>query len=247
VTIDQLDYYTHDARTQTTNNITFLGDSKITYENLGFVLLKDSSLVGNFPKPIPPTKKHITIVNMISTMVHQSHESSYPWIVHSPLEFDTLGDTMPHSPAEAKYNTIQFASPPEDQHLLVSNSYLLPSWLDSLSSTFDYILHIFPSDESIMEMPNIEEAPWDDNHHHSSFLPNLDEIEKEISSIFLTDIVNSPQYPILTHDTIFEGNLGNISQTNNVDIFTKEGVMENIQLGVNYSTEEIENYIALFK
>jgi len=41
--------------------------------------------------------------------------------------------------------------------------------------------------------------------------------------------------------------LRNISQTINVDIFTKEGVLENIQLGVNCSTKEIENYTALFK
>jgi hypothetical protein len=68
-----------------------------------------------------------------------------------------------------------------------------------------------------MEMFNIEEAPWDDNHHHSSFLPSLDEIEKYISSIFLTNFVNDPQSLILTQDTIFEGNLGNISQTISVD------------------------------
>jgi hypothetical protein len=144
VTIDQLDYCTPDARTQTTNNIPFLGDSKITYESVGVGLLKYSSLMGTFPTPLPPTTQHITMVNMISTMVHQSLESSDPWIVPSPLEFDTLGDTMPLSPAEAKYDTIQSTSPsPDDQHLLASTSYSLPSWLDSLSSTFDYILHNF--------------------------------------------------------------------------------------------------------
>jgi hypothetical protein len=41
--------------------------------------------------------------------------------------------------------------------------------------------------------------------------------------------------------------LGNISQTISVDISEEEGVMENIQLVVNCSTEEIENYIALYK
>jgi hypothetical protein len=174
---------------------------------------------------------------MISTMVHQSLESSNPWIVPSPLEFDSLSDSMPLSPTEAEYDAIQYASPsPDDQHLLASNSYSLPSWLDSLSSTFDYIPQIFPSNESIMEMLNIEETPWDDNHHRSSFLPSLDEIEKDISSIFPTYIVDAPQSPILTQDTISEGNLGNISQTISVDISTKEGIVENIQLGVNCST-----------
>jgi hypothetical protein len=129
---------------------------------------------------------------------------------------------MPLSLVEAKYGTIKFASPSlDDQHMMVSNSYSLPSWLDSLSSTLDHILRIFPSDESIMEMLNIEEAPWDENHLHSSFLPIFDEIEKDISSIFPTNIVDAPQSSILTQDTISEGNLGNISQTISFDISTK--------------------------
>jgi len=49
-----------------------------------------------------------------------------------------------------------------------------------------------------MEMVNIEESPWDDSHHHSSFLPNLDEIEKNIQSIFPSDIVDNLQSLILT-------------------------------------------------
>jgi hypothetical protein len=188
------------------------------------------------------------MVNMISTMVHQSLEIYDPWIVPIPLEFDTLGDTMPLSPAEVEYDVIQYSSTsPDDQHLLAYKSYFLPSWLYSLSSTFDYILRIFPSNESIMEMLNIKEAPWDDNNHSSSFLPSLDDIEKYISSIFPTNIVDAPQSLILTHDTISEENLGNISQTISVDISTKEGIVENIQLGANCLTEEIETYTVLFK
>jgi hypothetical protein len=37
-----------------------------------------------------------------------------------------------------------------------------------------------------MEMLSIEEVPWDGNHHRSSFLPSLDEVEKDIHFIFLT-------------------------------------------------------------
>ena len=98
-----------------------------------------------------------------------------------------------------------------------------------------------------MEMISIEEAPWDDNHHRSSFLPSLDDTEKDISSIFPSDIVDSQQYPILTQDTISEGNLGNIYSTITVDISIKEGIVENIQLGTNCSTKEVETYTALFK
>jgi hypothetical protein len=101
---------------------------------------------------------------MILTMTSQSFESSDPWVVPSPLAFDALCDTMPLSPAEASYDAIQSTSPSLDnQHLLASDTYSLPSWLDCLSSTFDYILQIFPSDESIMEMLSIDEVPWDEN------------------------------------------------------------------------------------
>jgi hypothetical protein len=54
--------------------------------------------MGTFPTPLPPTTQHTTMVNMISTMAHQSFKSSDPWIVPSPLEFDTLDDTMILSP-----------------------------------------------------------------------------------------------------------------------------------------------------
>ena len=72
VTIDQLDFCTPDARIPATNNIPFLGDHKIMYESIGVGLLKDSSLMGTFPTPLPPTAHHIVVVNMISTMPYQS-------------------------------------------------------------------------------------------------------------------------------------------------------------------------------
>jgi len=103
---------------------------------------------------------------MISTTIHQSLESSYPWIVPSPLEFDALGETMPLSPTEASYISTQSTSPSlDEQHLLAPDTYSMPSWLSHLSSFFYYISHIFPSDESILEMLSIDKVPWDDNHH----------------------------------------------------------------------------------
>jgi hypothetical protein len=160
VTIDQLDLCTPDARIPATNNIPFLGDHPVTYESVGVGLLKDSSLMGTFPAPLPHTSHHIVVINMISTMPYQSLESSDPWIVPSPFEFNVLNDTMPLSLAEAAYVAIQSTSPsPNNSHSLAPDAYSVPSWLDSLSSAVDYISHIFPSDESIMEMLSIDEFP----------------------------------------------------------------------------------------
>jgi len=69
-----------------------------------------------------------------------------------------------------------------------------------------------------MEMLSIEESPWNDNYHHSSFLPSFDEIHENIQFVFPSDIVDNPQSLILTQDTIFKGNLGKILQTINIDI-----------------------------
>jgi hypothetical protein len=166
VTVGQLDFCTPDAHAPSTNNIPFLGDHKITYESVGVGLLKYSTLMGTFPAPLPPTTHHITTINMISNTTYQSLESSDPWIVPSPLEFDVLGDTMPLSPAEASYVVIQSTSPSsDDQHLLAPDTYSIPSWLNSLMSDFDYISQIFPSDTSIMEILSIDDVPWDYNHH----------------------------------------------------------------------------------
>jgi len=78
VSINQLDYYTPDAHTQMSNKIPFLGDPKITYEIFGVGLLKESSLMGTFPSPLPPTTQHITMINMILKMSHQSYGSFDP-------------------------------------------------------------------------------------------------------------------------------------------------------------------------
>jgi hypothetical protein len=248
VTIDQLDLCTFDARAHVTNNIPFLGDHKVTYESVGVGLLKYSSLMGTFPTPLPPTTHHIATVNMILTMAYQSLESSDPWIVPSPMEFDVLGDTMPLSLVEATYVAIQSASPSlENPHLLAPNAYLIPSWLDTLSSAIDYISHIFPSEESIMEMLSIDDIPWDDNHHRSSFLLPLEEIHKDIHYVFPPDVTNSPQFPILAQDTLSEGNMGNISTMIVIDISIKESIVENINLGANCTPEEVVSYTTLFK
>jgi len=52
VTISKLYYFTPDAHTQTSNNISFLGDSNIIYESVGVGVLKDSFLMGAFHTPI---------------------------------------------------------------------------------------------------------------------------------------------------------------------------------------------------
>jgi hypothetical protein len=100
---------------------------------------------------------------------------------------------------------------------------------------------------SIMEMLFIDDPPWDDNHHRSSFLPPLKEIHGDTHSVFPFDVTHALQSPILTQDTLSEGNMSNISTTITIDISIKEGVMENINLGAKCTPDEVVSYTTLFK
>ena len=65
--------------------------------------------------------------------------------------------------------------------------------------------------------------------------------------MFSTDIVNTPQNPILLQDTNSKGNLCNITQTNPIDISAKPGTIKHVHVGQNCSADESEAYKALFK
>ena len=116
-----------------------------------------------------------------------------------------------------------------------------------MTSFSDPFQHAFETDESIREILSLDELPWDDLHHRSSFLPDLDKFENDFSSIFTIDYVEEPQNPISITNSGFETNLGNISTTLLVNISVKPGIIENIHIGSSCSTEEIKTYKALFQ
>ena len=98
-----------------------------------------------------------------------------------------------------------------------------------------------------MDIMSTNEPIWEDHHHSSSFLPNTSSIDHDFASLFTTDIVKTPQTPILLQNTNFEGNLCNITQTNPIDISAKLGTLEQVHVRQNCSGEESEAYRVLFK
>lgn len=86
---------------------------------------------------------------------------------------------------------------------------------------YDPFQHIFSSDENIQEILSLDELPWDDLHHQSSFLLDLDRFENDFSTIFLIDYVKEPQNPMSILHSDSETNLGNISATSPIDISIK--------------------------
>ena len=89
------------------------------------------------------------------------------------------------------YDTIQTCSDDhtDDLHLVALDPYHLSYWLEPSLSIINYLSEIFPSDESIMEIMNMNESIWEDHHHRSLFLPNTSSVEHEFASLFSTDIV----------------------------------------------------------
>ena len=94
---------------------------------------------------------------------------------------------------------------------------------------------------------SLEEMPWEDYHHRSSFLPPFHMVEDHFTSTISSDIVLNPQSPILTRSFNSEGNLCNITKNMPVDIFVKPDISENIHIGQNSSPKEVRSFTDLFK
>ena len=177
-----------------------------------------------------PSQERFSVRTMVVTF-----PGSDPWFVPPTDQVDSWGDRMPLSPAELNYVEIIAASAP--------SSTLTPSsgLLDEASS--DSLRETFLSDEAIIETMSLEEPPWHDSHHRSSFLPTPQDI--------LTCLVRfSPSLPLQTPIQIdqvsSEGNMANITRTQPPDIFVKPGIVEHLHIGVTCTPEEIQLYSELF-
>ena len=121
---------------------------------------------------------------------------------------------------------------------LILDEYYESSWLISITS-LDPFDDAFPSDESIMEIMSLEDTPWDDGHHHSSFLPELETIESHLGSSFPCEEIENSQTPILIHDVLSKGNFKNIFVTMPINISIYHEVVISIHIGASCSSDEI--------
>jgi hypothetical protein len=228
VTVDQLAFFNSDTRT---GNVPFIAKTPSGYENVGVGLLKDSSLMGTFPIPLPDVPHpSVASINMISTIPHILPMSHDPWIVLDPGDHLRFGDVMLLSPVESTYQAIQSATPST-------------SSLDELSP--DPFRVIFPTDEMIMSV--MEDTPWDDGHHRSILFLEQHTFENYQRILAPSTVVVISTIPGSAHDVFAKGNLSNISPTIPIDISVKPGIIENFHIGASCSPDEIITYTSLFK
>jgi hypothetical protein len=228
VTIDQLAFFNADTRT---GNVSFIANTPPGYENVGVGLLKDSSLMGTFPIPPPPTipSPLVSSINMISIMPRELPVSLDPWVVPDPGDHVCFGDVMSLSLVESTYQAIQSTNP-------------LTSSCEELSP--DPFRVFFPTDKMIMSI--LTGNPWYDGHHRSILfleqqtLENYQQISTQLTVVVIMIVPGS------TQDVFVEGNLSNISPTIPIDISVKPGIIENVHIGASCSPDEIVTYTSLF-
>jgi hypothetical protein len=216
-----------------TSNVPFISKTPPGYENVSVGLLKYSTLMGTFP--IPPTDilpPFIASINMISTIIHETHESYDPWVVPISGDYLRYDDTIPLSLVEYAYQAIQSTIPSP------------PSLFDTYLDLFDVI---FPTDEMIMSVMYMEYTQWDDGHHHSILFLECDTIEIYQGILTLSTVVGISFVPESINDVLYEGNLSNISPTIPLDISIKTKVMKNVHIEASCSTNEVHTYKSLFQ
>ena len=161
--MDQLSFFASSSE----GNVPFVEHTSKSLESVGSGLFKDPTLMGVFP--LPPS--NLAPINMI-------YVRSDPWVLPLTNQEDSWGDMMPLSPAELNYVKIVAASAPPAEPALpssVPDSCVHLPWLGD-EATSDPLKEIFPSDEAIIETMSLEEPPWSDHHHRSSFLPTHQEM-----------------------------------------------------------------------
>jgi hypothetical protein len=154
--------------------------------------------------------------------------------------------SKPLSAANIVYQVVLDSSvDPDHVPLLTDEEDLVsrPVWATSLSCSHDFLDETFPSDEDM----NGSDKPWDDMHHCSYFLPELERIKQDDFRSTLSEIVDHAVVPLDTHGIYAKGNMASISPTIQIDISSTLGKVENVNIGADCLPEEILIYTELIK
>jgi hypothetical protein len=232
-----------------------IDNSQPTTEN--FFVRMYSSLMGSFNFMTPIHHVYAMSSRPISTGRSIPFHTSYfsdSWTLPSLTSYCEVhlhvGMAMPLSTMDIVYQVIldSFA----DLDLVTSltdeeDIIFRPMWATSFSCSHDFIDGNFPLEEAIIEAMNGSDRPWDDMHHRSYFLPDLERSEQNEFQSTLSDIVGHTVVPLNTHDIYAEGNMVSIYSTITIDISRTPDKIENIHIGADCLPKEILIYTELFK
>jgi hypothetical protein len=119
-----------------------------------------------------------------------------PWTLPSPaMSYEGhshIGMEMSLSIVEIVYQAIQEATvdpDPSSSWMEEVDPVLEPIWVAHSSSSHEFLDDTLPSDEAILEAMSGPDRPWDDLHHRSYFLPELERIEQDEFRSTLSEMV----------------------------------------------------------
>ena len=104
----------------------------------------------------------------------------------------------------------------------------------------DFLDDVFPSDEAIIETMSKVEPPWEELHHRSYFLPELECMECDYFRDILSEKIGSPVVPLSSPGQMDSGNMANLSPTIPINISHDPGKVENVYIGADCSPNEIK-------
>ena len=91
------------------------------------------------------------------------------------------------------------------------------------------------------------DPPWEELHHRSYFLPELDRMEHEDFREILSEKIGSPIVPLSSPGHMDDGNMVNLSPTIPINISHDPGKVENVYIRAYCSPDEIKEYTDQFK
>ena len=212
------------------------------------------SLMGTFSCPAPVLMIGASFdgasTSTRSVPFRTSHMGD-PWILPSPSPSSEAIETSVSFPAamiayqaniQSTAEPCSFSSRTEEE-----DPYVLPAWEVQYSHAHDCLDTVFLLDEAIIEAMSVVEPPWEELHHRSYFLPELDLLEHEDYREILRQKVGRPMIPLSSPGQMADGNMANISSTIPINISRNPGTIENVYIGVDCSQDEIREYTELFK
>jgi hypothetical protein len=245
VTIDQLSFVYSSPNASIGLSIPVIDNSQPKTKNIGVRMY--SSLMGTFDFTTPI--HHVYAMSSRRTLIGRS----IPFRTSYFSDLSTLpsptsscegqwhaGMAMPLSTTKIAYQAVLDSSTYPDPVPSSTNEedrVIRPMWATSLSCLHDFLDGTLPSDESIIEAMNGSDKPWDDMHHHSYFLSDLERIEQDDFRSTLSDIVGHIVVPLDTHEIYTEGNMVSIYPTITIDISRTPDKVENVNIGANCSPE----------